>query len=115
MASSAKILVLFKQYAPHFALLDTEVLFVTADDETAIARWKELSAFDFTIIADPSKQLYRDFSLIQPKVTFGKVYDVIYKHVFLYEEKWQLCQRYRRITPQLPEKILDDILALRKE
>ena len=86
--SSARILALFKQYIPHFALLDCDVFFVSRDQKAVLERW-------------------------QPKTTFGKVYDVIQKHAFLYDGTWQLQHRYRRITPDLPEKVLNDILSLR--
>lgn len=111
--SSARILALFKQYIPHFALLDCDVFFVSRDQKAVLERWQELAAFPLSIIADTDQRSYQELSLIQPKTTFGKVYDVIQKHAFLYDGTWQLQHRYRRIIPDLPEKVLNDILSLR--
>ena len=60
---------------------------VSADNQTAQAKFKNKFDFQYPLLADPEKTVIQAFGVWGPKKFMGKTYDGIHRTTFIIDEK----------------------------
>jgi peroxiredoxin Q/BCP len=101
---------------PDFASLDCAVIGVSADSETAHARFAGKHRLPFALLADTDKKVIKQYGAWQRKKFMGREYMGIARQSFLIDPRGVIQKVYTNVKPDAhAAEVLADLRTLKKQ
>ena len=104
----------FSKLLPKFKALDTVVFGISRDTLKSHDKFKEKQGFKFDLLSDEDEKACQVFDVIKEKNMYGKKVMGIERSTFLFDEKGELVQEWRKVKAEgHAQLVLDAIKALK--